>query len=118
MTMVERLSQWRDEGRITAPQFDLLGVIVRKERFPVSLELNALLYLGVVSIAAGVLWTVQTHFRSLGDTVIVLILTVIVSLCFWYCASRALPYSSGEVESPTAIFDYVLYLGCLVFAIE
>jgi len=91
---------------------------VRKERFPVAVELNALLYLGVLSIAAGVLWTVQTHFRNLGDTIVLMGLTAIVSACVWYACSRALPYSPGEVESPTPIFDYVLYLGCLMFAIE
>ena len=91
---------------------------MRKDRFSVALELNALLYLGVLAIAAGLLWTVQTHFIALGDTAIVAALTVIVALCFGYCFARARPYSPGEVESPTAIFDYVLYLGCLVFAIE
>ena len=118
MTMVERLSRWKDEGVIAPAQFERLGAIVRKDRFSVSLELNALLYLGVLSIAAGLLWTVRTHFIDLGDTAVVLALTVIVALCSWYCFSRARPYSTGEVESPTAIFDYVLYLGCLVFAIE
>ena len=116
--MVERLSRWKDEGVITPAQFERLGAIVRKDRFSVSLELNALLYLGVLSIAAGLLWTVRTHFTDLGDSVVVLALSAIVAVCVWYCFSRARPYSPGEVESPTAIFDYVLYLGCLVFAIE
>jgi hypothetical protein len=118
MTMVERLRRWRDEGAITPEQDAALGVIVRKDRFSVALELSALLYLGVVSIAGGVLWTVQTHFTSLNDTAIVLTLTLIVGLCGWYCLSRARPYSPGEVESPTAFFEYVLYLGCLIFATE
>src|SRR5262245_29932979 len=118
MKTVERLSVWRDEGVITPAQFERLGAIVRKDRFSVSLELNVLLYLGVLSIAAGLLWTVRTHFTDLGDTAIVLALSVIVVLCGWYCFSRARPYSPAEVESPTSIFDYMLYLGCLVFAIE
>src|SRR4030095_12591228 len=118
MPMVERLRRWRDEGAITPEQDAALGVIVRKDRFSVALELSALLYLGVVSIAGGVLWTVQTHFTSLNDTAIVLTLPLIVGLCGWYCLSRARPYSPGEVESPTALFEYVLYLGCLIFAAE
>jgi hypothetical protein len=118
MTMVERLSRWKDGGVITPSQFERLGAIVRKDRFSVALELNALLYLGVLSIAAGLLWTVRTHFIALGDTAIVTALTVIVALCFGYCFARAPAYSPGEVESPTAIFDYEQYQGCLVFAIE
>jgi len=118
MTMADRLSRWKDEGAITPAEFEVLGPIVRRERVSVSLELDALLYLGVLSIAAGLLWTVRVHFAALGDTAVVAALTVIVALCVGYCFSRAQPYSSREVESPTAIFDYVLYLGCLVFAIE
>jgi len=118
MTTLERLGRWKDEGLITAAQYDALGPLVRLDRFPVSLELNALLYLGVLAIAGGVAWTVQTHFANLGDTAIIASLTAIVALCVWYCFSRALPYSPGEVASPTLVFDYVLYLGCVVFAIE
>jgi hypothetical protein len=117
MTTLGRLTRWKLDGAITDAQHEALGAIVRQERFSVSLELNALLYLGVLAIAAGVAWTVQTHFTSLGDTAILLALTAIVSLCFWYCFSRAQPYSPDEVESPTLMFDYVLYLGCVVFAI-
>ena len=118
MTVAERLARWHEEGVITHEQYDAIGAIVRKACFSVALEIHALLYLGVVSVGAGVLWTVQTHFANLGDSVIVLTLTLIVTLCAWYCLTRARPYSPGEVESPTALFDYVLYLGCLIFAIE
>jgi hypothetical protein len=118
MTTLERLERWKLDGVITDAQHEALGALVRNDRFPVSLELNALLYLGVLAVAAGVAWTVQTHFVSIGDTAIIVSLTAIVGACFWYCFSRARPYSSAEVESPTLMFDYVLYLGCVVFAIE
>src|SRR5215475_3237196 len=104
MTLIERLNRWKEEGAITPVQFERLGAIVRKDRFSVSLELNALLYLGVLSIGAGLLWTVRTHFTDLGDTAVVLALSVIVTLCGCYCFSRARPYSPAEVESPTSIF--------------
>jgi hypothetical protein len=118
MTTLERLAQWKGDRVITDAQHEVLGALVRRDRFSLSLELNALLYLGVLSISAGVLWTVQTHFANLGDAAILVALTAIVGVCVWYCWSRALPYSSGAVESPTMAFDYVLYLGCVVFAIE
>ena len=62
MTTVERLAQWKHDAVITDAQHEVLGALVRKDRFPVALELNALLYLGVLAIAAGVLWTVREHF--------------------------------------------------------
>lgn len=118
MTTLERLAQWTRDGVITDAQHAALVSLIRRDRFPVYLELHALLYLGVVSIGAGLLWTVQKHFAALGDAAIVLTLTVIVGGCFCYCFTRAHPYSSGEVDSPTMAFDYLLYLGCVVFGIE
>jgi hypothetical protein len=35
---------------------------------------------------------------------------------FYYCFSRGLPYDNDEVESPSMIFDYVLYFACLVLS--
>ena len=118
MTTLERLAQWRGAGTITDAQHDALAALVRKDRFSTFLELNAILYVGVLAFATGVAWTVKTYFTDLGDLTIVLSLTAILGLCFYYCFSRTLPYSSEEVESPNMAFDYVLYLGCVVFAIE
>ncbi len=118
MTTLERLATWTRDAVITDAQHAALASLIRKDRFSVYLELHGLLYLGVLSIAAGLLWTVQKHVAALGDGVIVLTLTVIVGACFSYCFTRGRPYSSGEVESPTMAFDYLLYLGCVTFGIE
>ncbi|MEO8681501.1 MAG: DUF2157 domain-containing protein [Vicinamibacterales bacterium] len=118
MTTLERLADWSRRGTITEEQQETLAALVRRERFSLYLELNALLYLGVLSIAGGVGWTVRTYFTNLGDAAIILSLTGILAGCFYYCVSRADPYSSEEVESPTLAFDYVLYLACVVLGIE
>ena len=39
-----------------------------------------------------------------------------MAVSFYYCFSRGLPYDNDEVESPSMIFDYVLYFGCLVLS--
>ena len=75
--VADRLGRWRDAGAITPEQHDAIGAIVRKARFSVALEIHALLYLGVVAMAGGVLWTVQTHFATIGDAVIVLTRSVL-----------------------------------------
>src|SRR5262249_33219104 len=108
--------EWRTADLITAEQHALLLALVRKQRFPVFLELNALLYLGVVAIAGGVAWTLREHFASVGDAAGPATLTSVCAGCFWYCFTRALPYAPERVAAPTFSFDYVLYLGCLVFA--
>jgi hypothetical protein len=118
MTTVDRLNDWKQKGIITDPQHQALASLVRKERFSVFLELNALLYLGVLAVAGGLGWTFNTYFTSLGDAFILTSLSAILAASLYYCFSRALPYSRAEVESPNLIFDYVLYLGCLVLSVE
>ena len=118
MTTIARLEQWKENGVITSAQFDAIAPLVRKDLLSVFIELNGLLYLGVLSFVAGVGWTIQVHFAGLGDAAIISALTLLFFLSFYYCFSRALPYSTKEVESPNMAFDYVLYSGCLVFALE
>jgi len=118
MTILARLEQWKESGAITSMQFDAISELVRKDRFSVFFELNALFYLGVLSFVAGVAWVIQTYLSTLGDTAILSGLTLLLCLSFSYCFSRALPYSPDQMESPNPAFDYVLYLGCLLFAVE
>jgi hypothetical protein len=118
MTTLARLEQWKDSGLITGGQFDAIVRIVRKERFSIFVELNALLYLGVVSFIAGVGWVIQAYFANAGDAAIISSLTLLLFLSFYYCFTRSLPYSTAQVESPNIAFDYVLYGGCLVFGLE
>src|SRR5437762_951980 len=118
MTTLQRLSQWKETGAITAPQYDAISAIVRRDRFSVFFELNALLYLGVLSFIAGLAWVIQVYFATLGDVAILSGLTLILLVAFYYCFSRTLPFSPVQVESPTLAFDYILYLGCLTFGIE
>jgi len=118
MTTEQYLERWRTEGAITSEQASVLSSLVRKERFSVFLELNALLYLGVVLFAGGLGWTVCEHFANLGDPAIIVSLAAVFAGCMYYCVTRAAPYSTGLVASPSFAFDYVLYLGCLVFAVE
>jgi hypothetical protein len=118
MTILKYLEQWNRTGAITAAQYDNISALERNDRFSVFLELNALLYVGVLSFVAGVGWTIQTYLARLGDVAILSALTIIFFSCLYYCFSRALPYSRDEVESASLAFDYVLYLGCLIFGIE
>jgi hypothetical protein len=95
-----------------------LGALVAGARFSLFLELNAALYLGVLAFVAGIGWTFQTYFSDLGDPFILSTFSLLFAGCLSYCFSRGAPYSPGEVESPTLVFDYVLYLGCLLLSAE
>jgi hypothetical protein len=118
MYTIERLQKWQDAGAITTAQFDTIAAIVRKNRFSIFVELNVLLYLGVLFFVAGIGWTVQTYFADLGDAAILIGLSTLLAASLYYCFSRAPVWSNAQVESPNMAFDYVLYLACLVFAAE
>ncbi len=107
------LNHWRDKGVITPEQYTLLDALSRREPFSVFIELNILLYAGVVAFIGGLAWTAETYSRQLGDLLVIAALSAILTACFWYCFSRAQPWSAAETPSPNLIFDYVLYLGAL-----
>ncbi len=118
MTILARLELWKEQGAISTEQEAHLASLARGEPFSLSLELNLLLYAGVLAFVAGLGWTVSTWSQQLGDVLVLTLLSIILAASFWYCFSRALAWSAAETASPTPIFDYVLYLGCLVWCVE
>jgi hypothetical protein len=118
MTILTRLEQWKEKGAISPPQHAHLAGLSREEPFSIFLELNILLYAGVLAFVAGLGWTVSTWSQQIGDVIVLTALSAILATCFWYCFSRATAWSAAEGPAPTPIFDYVLYLGSLVWCVE
>ena len=118
MTILARLERWRDQGEITADQYAHLAALSRRDPLSLFLELNVLLYAGVLALIAGLGWTVSTWSHQLGDVLVLTALSAIFGSCVWYCFSRASAWSATETPTPTPIFDYVLYLGALVWSLE
>jgi hypothetical protein len=118
MTVLTRLEQWKEHGKISPEQHAHLAGLCRGEPFSLFLELNVLLYAGVLAFVAGLGWTVKTWSQQLGDILVLTILSTILAACFWYCFSRAPAWSPAETPTTSPIFDYVLYLGSLVWSLE
>ena len=118
MTILTRLEQWKERGTISPEQHTVLAGLSRGEPFSLFLELNILLYAGILAFVAGLGWTVSTWSQQLGDVLVLTILTAMLSGCFWYCFSRAPAWSPGETPSPSLVPDYALYLGCLIWSVE
>jgi len=118
MTILTRLEQWKEQGILSPDQHALLAALSRGKPFSLYLELNLLLYAGILAFVAGLGWTVTTFSQQLGDVLILTALSAILAVCFWYTFSRAPAWSSAEVPSPSLLFDYVLYLGSLVWSVE
>jgi hypothetical protein len=118
MTILARLEQWQERGIISSEQRTHLAGLARGEPFSVFLELNILLYAGILAFVAGLGWTVSTWSQQLGDVVVLTVLSTMLAASFWYCFARAPVWSVREVSSPSLVFDYVLYLGCLIWSVE
>ena len=118
MTILTRLEQWKEQGKISPEQHAHLAGLSRGDPFSLFLELNILLYAGVLAFVTGLGWTVSTWSKQLGDVLVLTVLSTILAACFWYCFSRAPAWSPTETPAPNPIFDYVLYLGSLVWSIE
>src|SRR5215468_9250005 len=108
MTILTRLERWKQQGAISPEQHAHLASLSRGEPFSLFLELNILLYAGVLAFVAGLGWTVTTWSRQIGDVLVVTVLSSILAACFWYCFSRAPVWSFAEIPAPTSVFDYVL----------
>ena len=118
MTILTRLQQWKEQGKISPEQHAHLAGLSRGEPLSLFLELNVLLYAGVVAFVAGLGWTVSTWSKQFGDVLVLTVLSTILAACFWYCFSRAPAWSPAETPAPSPIFDYVLYLGSLTWSME
>lgn len=116
MTTLDRLDRWQASGVISVEQHALLRSLARHERFSVYVEISALLYIGVLSTVAGLVWTFRDYVNSLGHAAILSIFAALIGAAMYYCFTRGGPYSNGEVEPPSLAFDYVLYFGCLTFS--
>jgi hypothetical protein len=118
MTILARLELWKKQGAISTEQQAHLSSLSRGEPVSLALELNLLLYAGVLSFVAGLGWTISTWSKQLGDLLVLTILSIILIASFSYCFFRAPAWSAAETAAPTPIFDYVLYLGSLVWCVE
>jgi hypothetical protein len=118
MTILSRLDHWEKRGILSSEQHAELAGLARGELVSLALELNVLLYAGVLAFVAGLGWTITTWSQQLGDMLILTTLSGMLAACFWYCFSRAPAWSLKETPSPSLGFDYVLYLGSLTWSVE
>lgn len=118
MTMPERLERWKERGAISAEQCAHLAGLVRREPFSLFLELNILMYAGVLAFVGGLGWTAATWSHQIGDVLVLATLSAILVACGWYTFTRSPAWSPARTSAASPAFDYVLYLGTLVWCVE
>lgn len=101
---------------ITEQQYSFLECIYSKKKFSLYYELRAMLSVGVLLFSTGVGILIYLNIDTIGHQIIILVLSIIMSVCFWYAFNIKPQYSHSEVASPNISYEYVLFLGCLLFA--
>lgn len=101
------------EGLISAVSFEKVRAVDENRHFSVHWELKALLYIGVLLLSGGLGVLIYKHIDTIGHQVILAFIAAVSGGCFYYCHRKKGPFSFSKVESPDALFDYLLLLGCL-----
>ncbi|MEP7144671.1 MAG: DUF2157 domain-containing protein [Ferruginibacter sp.] len=105
------------EGMISASSYAKIKLKQQNLLLSVHWELKTLLYLGVLMLSAGLGILVYKNIDSIGHQVILLLIALVCTGCFFYCFKNKLPYSTRKVSAPSSFFDYILLLACCTFII-
>lgn len=111
------VSGWKARGIVSGERADRLEAVESRRLFSVHDELRALLYGGALLLVAGVSATVKKHFEYFGEAAVVGVLLAAIGGCAAYCLPRTPPFSRGKVPSPTAAYDYAVYVGCALLGV-
>jgi hypothetical protein len=112
---IDTLKTLLQQQHITNRQFTVLERIYSKRVFSLYYELKAILSLGVLLFATGVGVLIYLNIDTISNGVVILLLSTLMSICFWFVFGVKHPYSNEEVPSPGLPYDYALFLGCLLF---
>ena len=101
------------ERLITHDEFEKIQL---HEQEPVSVhwDLRILLYLGIVLLTTSLGILVYKNIDTIGHDVIVIVIALLCTACFWYSFKNANGYSNKKITSPNTWFDYILLMGCLL----
>jgi hypothetical protein len=117
MTLNSILDRMTGSGAMSPALAERLKGLEAERPFSVHREIQALLYLGAILIAAGLAATVKKYFDALGPWTVLGGLVALFAASVAYCFKRGEGFNRGEVRPPALVFDYVLYLGCVAWGL-
>lgn len=111
------LEHWLEQASLSPEEAEKIRLFETQKPFSLHWELKTLLYLGVLLLNAGLGYLIYDNIDHIGHAAIIAFIGAISAACFWYAFRHRKPFSTGEVESATPYFDYILLLGCLMFLV-
>ncbi|MBP9146574.1 MAG: DUF2157 domain-containing protein [Thermoanaerobaculia bacterium] len=90
----------------------------RGELLSIRGELRALLYVGVLALAAGVSLLVKENLERIGPLAIAVAIGLAAVACLGWTLAHALPFRWQRAESTDWTFDFLLLLGILLLGAD
>ncbi|WP_031527318.1 DUF2157 domain-containing protein [Dyadobacter crusticola] len=115
MTTQELLNALTGKGIISTKQADAISVFESAKAFSIHWELRTILYLGILLFSSGIGILIYENIDTIGHQVIITLIAVSTSACFWYTYKNRLPFSRYEVDNPNKFVSYTLLIGCMLF---
>ena len=101
------------EGLISAGSLQQAEDAEARRLFSLHWELKLLLYLGVLLLTGGLGILVYKNIDTIGHQAVLAFIALVTAGSFYYCLSKKTAFTWDKVNSPDAVFDYFLLLGCL-----
>lgn len=114
--MIE-LKQLYKDGMIDEDQFKKIELFESSKLFSLHWELRTILYLGVLLLSSGVGILVYLNIDTIGHQAILATIALASFSCFYFIHKHKLPYQNEMVVHDSPFFDYIVLLGCLLFAL-
>lgn len=118
MNINDLLKRLQDDNSLTVSQAGILADLQTGKIYSVHRELRFFLYLGILLIAAGAGFTVRQYFADRADLALVVALTLCWIGAFLYCFFKGGAFARGEVAPPHIAFDFILFFGCVFYALD
>jgi hypothetical protein len=112
ITVFEQLHK---DGLISDLSFGRIKKQESSRLFSIHWELKTVLYIGVLLLTSGLGILIYKNIDTIGHQVILALIALLCTGCFFYCERKKLPFTFSKVKAPNAYFDYILLLGCLTF---
>lgn len=110
------LNQIVKDGYINEAEYKAIESFERNRLFSIHWELRTILYLGVLLLSSGIGILVYLNIDTIGHQAILAAVGLACAGCLYYIHKYKLPYTHQTVKHESPFFDYVVLLGCLLFA--
>jgi hypothetical protein len=105
------------DGHINEDQFRKIKLLEDTKLFSIHWELRTILYLGILLLSAGIGILVYQNIDTIGHQAILGAIAAACIACFYFAGKNKMPYQNGKIVYTSPFFDYIVLLGCLLFAL-